>query len=127
MNIKAVAEGQIVAVFESRFDLFLVGFALKLIGQQSHHNIGPSRSPAVSATLNPAFSAFDQELLRVSIPRQRRFRRAGCCVSVTLAAITQNRGLLTLENLDRHRGRNKPPAEFSSKTRRLIVCTMPFE
>ncbi len=99
MNVKAMAEGQVIAIFKSRPDFFLVGVALELIRQKHHYDIGRGRRfcgfgnfQTGSLSLGPGAAAALQTHHDFN-PGVTQIVRVG----VALAAVAQHGDFLALE------------------------------
>src|SRR5215510_10542644 len=100
MNVKTVAESQIVPVLESRFDLFFVGLALKFVGQQGHDDIGRLYSLGRLSDFEAGILGFCPGFTLT--PQTDDYVNARVaqvvCVRMTLAAVAKNRNPFSFEN-----------------------------
>src|SRR5262249_39264305 len=100
MNVKTVAESQIVPVLESRFDLSFVGLALKLVRQQGHDDIGRLDGLGRIGDSEAGIFGFCPGLtFRFQTNYDVNSRVAQVvCVRMTLATVAKNRNPFSFEN-----------------------------
>src|SRR5262247_659696 len=100
MNVKTVAESQIVPVLKSRFDLFFVGLALKLVGQQGHDDISRLDSLGRVSDSETGIFGLCPGLTSMSQTNHDLNSRVAqiVCMRMTLATVAKNRNSLSFEN-----------------------------
>src|SRR5215510_9022356 len=100
MNVKTVAESQIVPILESRFDFFFVGLALKFVGQQGHDDIGRLDGLGRIGDSEAGIFGFCPGLtftFQTNYDVNSRVAQV-VCVRMTLAAVAKHRNSFSFEN-----------------------------